>query len=233
MSEEYIKSIFKISKDTGRRGNFYHLLVKDSDKYDEAFSKFKIEKTNKKVEKSIYGNSKKAKSDFSFLLVKQNYDDEIPNVVVFNEQDYQCNFEYSMKQKLMIIENEDNFGNIIDSFNNESIDLNEYNFILGFGNYISDRNFTRFLNEYSEIQCFFDIDLGGLKTFSSLDSRLETEIEFYYSEKMSNYLRKYGTTIKEKDYIETSKYRNNEKLKLVVADILNHKKFAEQEVFQH
>ena len=233
IDEFTVKSTFRITKDSSRKGSYYYLSVRDSDKYDLIFSRFNAQNENKKVEMSLYGNSKKAKSSFSFLLVKVSHDDLVPQVVVFDGIDYVCDFKDKLKKKLIIIENEDNFGNIASSFKDERVDLNDFSFVLGFGNYISDRNFSRFLSNFSEIRCFFDIDLGGLKTFTSLESNLSTSVSFFYSKKMSDYLSKYGNKIKEKDYIAVRKYQKNNKLKTVVKDILHHKKFAEQEIFQH
>lgn len=233
ITEDIIRDAFKIKKDISRKGNFYFLSVKNDSIYEHVFSKFDLSNKNKKVELSLHGNSKKAKSSFSFLLIKHNHTDIVPDAIVFNEQSYSFSFKNKLKRKLIIIENEDNFGNVIASFNNEQINLDEYNFILGFGNYISDKNFTNFLESYDLIKCFFDIDLGGLKTFSSLDSKLNTEIEFFYSDKMSRYLKLYGNKITDQSYIEVSKYKSNNKLVHVVSDILNNRKFAEQEIFQH
>ncbi len=233
ISLQQIKEAFYIVKDAEKKGDFYKLSVKCQDAYDNAFGRFVVENKNKKVEMSLRGNSKKAKSSFSFLLIKLNFDDRVPWTVVFDDKHFEYSFKEKRKKKLMIIENEDNFGNITDSFNSEDIDLSEYNFALGLGNYISDRNFTDFLNSYDNVVCFFDIDTGGLKMFSNLDSKTTTNLEFYFSEKMNSYLHKYGNKINDRQYLEVNRYLKIPKLHCVIKAIKESKKFAEQEIFQH
>jgi hypothetical protein len=232
ISENTVKECFVIKKDSSKKGNFYYLTIKDNSSFSRIFDKFNIEKENKKVQLSLHGNSKKAKSDNSFLLVKLNAHDIVPWSVVVDKTSFYSNTN-DFKKKLIVIENEDNFWNIIDSFKNEDLNLDEFNFILGFGNYISDNKFTVFFDLYDEILCYLDIDIGGLKTFSSLDKNITKNISFYFSEHMNKYLNEFGKTITENDYIEVSKYTSNPKLLKVTSAILKSKKFAEQEIFQH
>ena len=232
-SESSIRDSFSVNKDQGKKGHFYFLKVKNEELYTSNFSRFFEINENKKVELSVHGNSKKAKSDFSHLLIKINHNDVVPWVVVFDKNEFQYNFSDRFKKKLIIIENEDSFGNLERSFHGENLNLSEFNFVLGFGNYVTDRNFRDFLNSYEEVVCFLDIDLGGLKTFSSLENNLKTNTSFYFSEKMERYLTAYGKNINDKDYAQVSRFRNSKGLAPVIKAIKQHKKFAEQEVFQH
>lgn len=232
-SESVIRACFKVSKDTKKKGNFYFLEIKNNDLYIANFSRFFEVNENKKVELSVHGNSKKAKSDFSHLLIKLNHYDVVPWVVVFDKNEYKYLFKEKLKKKIIIIENEDSFGNLEQSFHNEQLDLSEFNFILGFGNYITDRNFREFLNSYDHVICFLDIDLGGLKTFASLKANLSSKTTFYFSNKMEDYLRAYGNEIGDKAYLQALSFINSPGLDQVVKAIKQHKKFAEQEIFQH
>lgn len=233
IQEKDIKDIFSIKKDRTKKGNFYFLEIENKKNYHNLFDKFKYENDNKKVQLSIHGNSKKAKSDYSYLLINMNYNDSIPEVVVFNKENYISKFDFNnLKSKLMIIENEDNFFNIINSFKNDDINLNEYNFVFGSGNEITDKNFIKFFDLYDCIYCYLDIDLGGLKTFSTLEKNLNSNVNFYFSESMKVLLSKYGKNITDKEYLSVLSYSDNLKLKKVISSILSTKKFAEQEIFQ-
>tara|TARA_Y100001960_G_scaffold334192_1_gene446940 strand:- start:18459 stop:19235 length:777 start_codon:yes stop_codon:yes gene_type:complete len=224
-----LRMIFSISPSSKR--NQYILSIKDEDLFNKTFSKFLIKDEDLKVEAALHGNSKTVKSDKALLIWKENFDSLNSVGIEFNESNYKL--DKSKKNKLIIIENLNNFLNIKSNFNNE-IDLDEYNFVWGSGNSITNKYFSSFLNEYNEIICFFDIDLGGLKFYKSLKKQTDTNLSFFFSDDMKKNVEIFGTQINFDIYSKVLKnYSTVEGLEDIIAFIKEHKKFAEQEIFQH
>lgn len=227
ISDQKNRTIFSISSN-GKK-NQYLLTIKNKQLFEDTFSNFLIKHEDKKVEAALRGNSKKAKSSRSLMIWKENSNGVNSIAIEFNNQDYVLNID--KKKKLIIIENLNNFLNIKSNF--PELDLKEYNFVWGNGNNITDKNFISFLNEYEEVICFFDIDLGGFKMFKSLYNQLNTKIEFYFNDFMKEKIITHGKTITIDQYNTTMKfYKDVPALNDVLLFINKHQKFAEQEIFQ-
>jgi 5S rRNA maturation endonuclease (ribonuclease M5) len=229
ISNETISNVFSAK---GNGNNKYVLSIKNQELFNDTFLKFEYESENVKVESALRGNSKLSKSPYSILNFKGNYDDINGISIIFKKKVFTLNFE--LKKKLIIIENVNTYCDIISFFKNSNINLNEYNFIFGSGNSITNNHFVDFLNEYDSIFCLFDIDLGGLKFFKTLSKNINSKLCFYFDEDNEKKLIKYGNKITNKQYLTLiDLYSNIPELEKVINSIKKNKKFVEQEVFQH
>lgn len=216
----------------GMGNNKYVLTIKNTELYDSVFSKFNIEDENIKVSSALHGNSKKAKSPYSVLTLKENHDDLYGFSLIFKDED--CLYDFPKKKKLIIIENANLFCDINSFFINSNVNLSEYNFAYGSGNSVTDKNFYRFFDDYEEIICLFDIDLGGFKFYKSLSLNLKTKLKFYFDNENEKKLKLFGRTITNEEYLKmNSLYGDVIGLKEIIFIANKQCKFAEQEIFQH
>jgi hypothetical protein len=224
-----LKLIFTSS---GMGNNKYVLTIKNKELYESIFSKFYIEDENTKVSSALQGNSKKSKSPYSVLTVKGNHDDLYGVSLIFKDEE--CLYDFHKKNKLIIIENANLFCDIISFFINSDINLSEYNFAFGSGNSVTDKNFYRFFDDYEEIICLFDIDLGGFKFYKSLSLNLKTKLKFYFDDENEKKLELFGRPITNEEYLKmNSLYSCVTGLKEIISIVNKQCKFAEQEIFQH
>lgn len=231
ITDTQLRRIFSISVSPCKKKNQYRLTIKDEEAFNNTFSKFMVENSDVKVEAALHGDSKTAKSEKSLLIWKEHHSSTNSVGIEFNKSNY--DFHTLKKDKLIIIENLNNFLNIESNFDND-ICLHEYNFVWGSGNNITNKHFVEFLNEYKEIVCLFDIDLGGLKFYKSLEKQVKTNLQFYFTPKMEKMVKEFGKPISMSDYETLMKhYTKTNGLEYIVSFIKETKKFAEQEIFQH
>ncbi|MBM24247.1 MAG: hypothetical protein CL760_00865 [Chloroflexi bacterium] len=231
ITDTKLRSIFSIATSPCKKKNKYLLTIKDEEAFNKTFSKFMTEASDVKVEAALHGDSKIVKSERSLLIWKEHHYSINSVGIEFDKSNY--NFHTLKKNKLIIIENLNNFLNIESNFDND-IDLYEYNFVWGSGNNVTNKHFVEFLNEYKEIVCLFDIDLGGLKFYKSLEKQVKTNLQFYFTPKMELMVKKFGKPISISDYETLMKhYTKTNGLKYIVSFIKETKKFAEQEIFQY
>lgn len=232
IKEDILRNIFSINSCKCKSKNQYILTIKNEELFEKIFSTFFSKDKDKKVQAALQGNSKKAKNENSILIWKENFSDCNSIAISFKNKKYQLNL--NKKKNLIIIENLNNFANIKSNFEENEINLEDYNFVLGMGNSITNNNFSDFLNEYENIVCLFDIDLGGLKFFKTLLKNIKTNQTFLLNDKMKEKILIYGKKIDIKQYNEVLKYKKEvPELNEITNFIIKHKKFAEQEIFQH
>lgn len=230
IKDAHLRQVFYVKSCLCNRKNQYMLTIKDQKLFDTTFSRFFSIGNDIKVTAALRGNSKSAKSEKAILIWKEHFNSINSIGIEFNKKEYIL--DINKKNTLVIIENLNNFLNIETNFES-SFDLDKCNFVWGSGNGITNNYFQDFINEYDNVICFFDIDLGGLKFYKSLLTQLNKKPTFYFTEKIKKQIISYGKTITHKDYEKLMKlYANIEELKEVVDFIQKHKKFAEQEIFQ-
>lgn len=221
-----IEDVFYISK----KDNKTYLIIKNNKLFNSLFSNLLSINDDIKVQAALRGNSKDAKSEYSILNVKENFFDKNGVSINFSNSNYDF---VTTKRKCMIIENLNNFCNIESNFINENINLNDYIFIWGAGNYITNSHFYNFLESFNEIVCYFDIDAGGFKFYKTLKQNLNTTLIFMYTEYMNNLLIEYGKNISIKECSNILKlYGKTDGLQHVLHSVITNKKYAEQEIFQ-
>lgn len=230
IKDPLLRKIFHIRACLCNKKNQYMLVIKDQELFESTFSRFLLSDKDVKVAAALNGDSKKAKSEKAILIWKENYDSVNSIGVEFKKENYTLNNK--KKDTLVIIENLNNFLNIESNFES-SFELEKCNFVWGSGNGITNNYFNDFINEYKNVICFFDIDLGGLKFYKSLLNQLNVSPKFYLTERMKKQIINYGKTITQNDYKKMmEQYSNIEELRDVIGFIQEHKKFAEQEIFQ-
>ena len=225
-----IKDIFSA---VGMSNNKYVLTVKNHELYDLTFSKFYVENNNTKVQSALRGDSKKNKSPYSILTIKERYN-ALFGISLFFKDNICTQIPFKLKRKLMIVENANVFCDIQSCFTNSEINLNEYNFVFGSGNSVTDKSFYDFFDSYDEVVCLFDIDLGGFKFYKTLSLNLKTKLTFYFDKENERKLMKFGNPISDDTYLKMNNiYKDIQGLNKIISIVNKHKKFAEQEIFQH
>lgn len=221
-----IEDVFNISK----KDKKFYLTIKNQILFNQLFKNLLSINDDIKVQAALRGNSKNEKSSYSILNVKENFFDK--NGVSINF--YNSNYDFNTnKKKCIIIENLNNFCNIQSNFINENIDLNDFLFIWGAGNGITNTNFYHFINSFEEVICYFDIDAGGFKFYKTLRNNLTTKLVFMYTEYMNKLLIQYGKNISISECNNLLKlYGKTPGLQNVLNYVIKNKKYAEQEIFQ-
>ncbi len=175
------RNIFKkgdktLSKDT------YKLSVIDQQCFKELLEASKP--IHNRIEAAINGDSHKQKTSMSYLLVYPNIliQSELskqlicPKVVVIDGVGLTKAFQ--TQKKLIIIENQENFFRY-QEFLPQLINTSEpLDVTFGQGNSITNSLNAIYFDQYQEVLCCFDYDLGGLTMFSTLTKLTKASVEF-------------------------------------------------------
>lgn len=147
----------------------------------------------------------------------------------------------SLKKKLLLIENFELFlryETIIDFLKEkcgEQIDISDWDVVFSQGSGILNKQFLPFLMNYQKVHCLFDLDFGGLITFTTLKERLNTEIRFVYPIEIEEWVNKYGfeMPLQEMKQLKTLsiKRAHQKNTKRIIDTLLRSKKKLEQEVY--
>lgn len=237
ISTNLFRNIFSVTRDGKLKKGTYNVNIKDYELFEKYFSRYQHESSDLKVTAALHGNSKTQKTNGALLNFKHSLSDSHGISICFLNN--QTTFLPS-SHNLLIVENLNNFINPEGTITGLPSEFNSLNTVWGSGIEIASEQYVSFLSRYENIYCFFDYDLGGFKTFSSLNSKLpKTNIAFYTSPKLAEYLKMFGNPISEKQYLELLKYRNSPGLEKVVNLILSIKAdnnsplFLEQESLQY
>lgn len=211
---------------------YYILTPKNIDDYNTLKLKMNvhIEKTDR-TSHAVHGDSHLISVSYAFLLVKESINATI-KTVFFEKGEIKQTEPLLLKKKVVIIENLENFGNTLANFRHINIDVNDYSFIFGSGNAITNGKFTDFLNSFDEILCLFDIDSGGFQMFTLLDKRHE-QCQFIYPENILQIMDKYVANSHGKEVVLSlnSKFGDNQKLHPILTLINRTQKTVEQELY--
>lgn len=210
---------------------YYILTPKNNKEFMKLKNLFnlKIDK-NTRIGSAIRGDSHKSKCSYSFLILKEQIDSKV-KTVFFENNSIVDTEDLRLKDKLIIIENLENFGNIINNFKNINIELNEYSFIYGAGKQINNHYHREFFNGFKEILCLFDIDYDGLEMYDLLSVN-HNNCLFLYPENISEYLSKsLRFILKEELFKLNLRFRKNEKLHKILKEINKSQKYLEQELY--
>ena len=210
----------------------YILTPKNIDDYNMLKLKMNIniEKTDR-TSYAIHGDSHLTSVSYAFLLVKESINATIKSVF-FETGEIKQTEAFSLKKKVIIIENLENFGNTMANFRHINIDVNNYSFIFGSGNAITNGKFTNFFNTFDEILCLFDIDSGGLQMFNTL-AKHHAQCQFIYPDNILEIMDKYVASSHGKEVVLSlnSKFGDNPKLHPIHTIINRTQKTVEQELY--
>jgi hypothetical protein len=162
-----ILAAFEIEK-VGR--SKYRLSIIDEAFFATLLSDFPAGKAKDRTSAAEAGDSHRQSVSHSLIVL---YPDQASHPVVILNSRAGIQSPIKPAERLLIIENVENFarkeemvaflkGQFSD-FNDTALDI-----ALGAGNSISNRLNAPFLAQYKQIDCLFDIDIGGLQTFANL-----------------------------------------------------------------
>ena len=147
----------------------------------------------------------------------------------------------ALKKKLLLIENLELFLDLTSVFYflekkcKQHISLDDWDVIYSQGSGILNKQFIPLLLNYQKIVCLFDLDFGGLITFTTLRERLNTNITFIYPENYQQWITNYGF---EMPTLEHKQLKNlylkgchQKKTKRIMEALLKDKRKLEQEVY--
>lgn len=185
---------------------------------------------NSRIGAALHGNSHNNKCSYSYLLCMESINGNVQSIF-FNGNDICKTDKIDFKDKVIIIENMENFGNIDKNFKNIKINLEDYSFIFGGGNHITNSFFTNFLSGFDELLCLFDIDKEGMEMFTRLDNK-HSNCVYIYPDNINEYLKKSVRVLNNQEVIElVAQFESNNKLTDILEKIKIHKKQVEQELY--
>lgn len=144
------------------------------------------------------------------------------------------------RNKLLIVENEENFINISATHEflkkHANIDIEDMDVMFGSGNRAANSYLSKYYSGYEKVFCFFDFELGVIKTAQSIYKLLNdkdgNKLEFVISDNAHNDLKKFGVDLNTNHIKKLEKIRNECKvLSKAVNLMINTGKIMEQEVY--
>lgn len=146
-----------------------------------------------RTQAAAQGDSHQQATSHSFLLVYHNQlKDARPDVVLINSQQLWQNF--TAKQHLLIIENQENFFHyqqmlpVLSQFYGLPLSLANCDVVFGAGNQINKGLNLSLLGQYHSVLCAFDFDYGGLQMFKSLQQQLAIPVTLLMPDDFSPWL---------------------------------------------
>lgn len=231
ISEEQLLKIISWKK---IKGNEYNVTIIDTEAFKCLIKRFPMQTISNRVEASIAGNSHSKRVSGSMVTLLA-YQQSFPQVVVFNNKErYQTPGE--MHSNLLIIENLENFLALIKHPDYLATWLgNEWpcDIVYAHGNAVSNQLHRQFFSHYKHIRCLLDIDPGGFEIYKNIYSLAPKIVcEYVLSDYYLNKYRQYGNTFThlEKQKLLTRSCSYPESLEQVINTVLEHNKFAEQEI---
>jgi hypothetical protein len=201
-------------------------------KLQDTFPEYTI--TNR-VSAAKAGDSHKHPVSQAMIILWPNQQDH--PVVVLNDVNGMKS-PVALSQRLLIIENQENFVQKNESlaflkhqfpgFNSEELDI-----AWGSGNAISNRLHKAFFNHYQHIDCLLDLDIGGLKTFANIcELTSHPRISFLLPSSAEEQLKNSKIDLQNKHLPDLRKLRENYPLlKPAIELMIRHKKMLEQEMY--
>jgi len=145
--------------------------------------------------------------------------------------------QFTHSKSLLIIENEEVFNNISSAgaFLKEEcgVDLSDMDILFGSGNRSANSYLSSLYNRYQEVYCFFDLELGALRTAKSIiDGSTQCAIQFIMPTSVMEYIQSHGKKLSPSHYQQLKEIRlTTPALKLAVDVMLRTRKRLEQEAY--
>lgn len=197
-----------------------------------------------RLKATIDGNSHSSKiSTYYILVFHENTDLVKPDVVVINENHFTQTFQN--KNKLIVIENQENFShfikhlNYMNKFDKEQLtySIKEYDVMFCSGQSLSNKRVSQFLNQYQQIVFSLDLDIGGIRIFNSMSNILNNNVKynFWTPKNLNEIFRQYGNflSLEEREILFSNKKLENEATFHIIEKIKNTNKKVEQEIYLH
>lgn len=146
-----------------------------------------------------------------------------------------------LKKNLLLIENFELFLSLESTLEflngkcRESVDLTEWDIIYSQGSGILNKQFIPLLMNYEKVLCLFDLDFGGLITFTTLRERLNSNIKFIYPTDYEYWIDNYGFEMPNAEHKQLKnlylKGCHQKKTKRIMEALLKTRRKLEQEVY--
>jgi hypothetical protein len=246
------RDIFRPSNTNGK--DIYNVTIIDQACFDQLLEESAPSTT--RTEAAVKGNSHQHNSSMSFVLVfpeafnQQRWQKKpkCPEVVVCDNAGLTLTFK--PKKTLVVIENQENFFRyqefladvLKETLPNVSHSLESIDIAFGHGNSITNKLHADFFNQYQQVLCCFDYDLGGLTMFSTLrklfkSQKVNATVSFIQPNKNQLHSDTFLTTHFKKSPEKVNSWQQAIQLaeQLGFTDLaqafLQTKKFMEQEVY--
>lgn len=194
-------------------------------------------KGDDRVGAALSGDSHQSKVSTSYLLVfHQKLDSPRPDVVVMNDSG--CDQGFVSKKTLLVIENQENFFAyqqmlpVLSEFYGQTLDLSHCDIAFGLGLQINNSLNISFVDQYDNLLCAFDYDLGALRMIEGLKQRVTGAIELLQPNDFTPWLNCFARTPNNDEHLLDA-IKLAEKLGYVqlAESFKKTAKFVEQEVF--
>ena len=146
-----------------------------------------------------------------------------------------------LNKNLLLIENFELFLNyqaMIDFVTHKCgmpVNLQEWDVIYSQGSGILNKQFVPLLMGYKKVVCLFDLDFGGVITYTTLKQRLNSDIQFAYPEDVEVWVQRYGFEMPNNECQQLKNLAGGagipKRAKKVIELLLKTKRKLEQEVY--
>jgi hypothetical protein len=229
------KAIFTIFKTERKSRTNYLVEVLDQALFSQLLVDYPEHKIEDRVSAAKAGNSHRHVVSQAMVILwpaQKNHP-----IVVLNNAD-NINSPVTLAKRLLIIENQENFiqkqqtlrflQQQFTDFNDKELDI-----ALGAGNAITNRLNKSFFNQYQQIDCLLDLDMGGLEIFKNLINLTQhPKLNFLLPACAGKLLQQSKIHLKEDQLISLRQYyKQYPLLRPVIKLISKHKKMLEQELY--
>ncbi len=227
--------LFKVFETEKISRSRYRVKVLDQDRFAQLLIDFPEQDITDRVSAANAGNSHKHPVSQAMIILWAANNNH--PVVILNDAD-KINSPVSLSKRLLIIENQENFVQkqaTIDFLQQQFSDFNDNNIDIahGAGNAITNRLNKAFFNQYQQIDCLLDLDIGGLDIFKNLINLTQhSNLNFLLPPCAEKLLKQSIIPLQEEQLIVLRQYHQQYPvLRPVIELISKHQKILEQECY--
>jgi hypothetical protein len=229
------KTTFEIFKAEKISRSRYRVRILDQVRFAQLQVDFPERIVTDRVSASQAGNSHKHPVSQAMIILWPAQNNH--PIVVLNDAD-KINSPVTLSKRLLIIENQENFiqkqrtlhflQQQFSNFTEENLDIAH-----GSGNAISNRLNKLFFNQYKQIDCLLDLDIGGLEIFKNLINLTQHKnLNFLLPPGADKLLKQSKIPLQEKHLTDLRQYHKQYPLLRPVIELISkHKKMLEQELY--
>lgn len=235
ITKDVLLNVFSVSKNFADKAK-HQITVLDDETFTYWLEKFN--KPNGFIDRTdaSKGQSRSHQVKLSSVLMHFRQGIAFPFSILIDKSgviEPKLNFAHS----LLIIENEEVFNNILLAqdflLTKCGLDLSEMDILLGGGNKAANSYLHHLYNNYQQIYCFFDLELGGLRTAKSIiNGTGHPNIKFVTPDSILTFIENHGKKLSSSHYQPLREIRiSTPELKLAVDVMLRTQKRLEQEAY--
>jgi len=229
------QTILRIFSTQKISNSHYQVSIIDEERFALLQADFPDYAITNRVSAALAGDSHKHPVSQAMIILWPNRHNH--PVVVLNDAGG-IKTSVTLGQRLLIIENQENFVQKNESlaflkqqfadFNEEGLDV-----AWGAGNAISNRLNKAFFNQYQQVDCLLDLDIGGLTTFANIyDLTGHQRISFLLPPCADEQLKNSKIDLQNAHLPALRKFRDNyPTLRPAIELMIHHKKMLEQEIY--